>query len=213
MADKLTLVAEHRTEFGKGYARRIRANDKIPAVLYGHGTAPDHIVLPGHDTMMALKNPNALLNIDIDGKKTLAIAKDVQRHPIKPYIVHVDLLIVKKGEKITVDVPVHLEGESAPGTIHILEISSLEIAAEATHLPEYVTVSIEGMEEGDKLLAGDITLPQGSELDGDPEQLIVHISVPRIAAEEEDTEAPEGDVVPGTEDGDGPAESPADDEN
>ncbi|MFW2512190.1 50S ribosomal protein L25/general stress protein Ctc [Demequina sp. SO4-13] len=212
MADKLTLAAEHRTEFGKGYARRIRANDKIPAVLYGHGTAPDHIVLPGHETMMALKNPNALLTIDIEGKKTLAVAKDVQRHPIKPYIVHVDLLIVKKGEKITVDVPVHLEGESAPGTIHVLEINSLEVLAEATHLPEYVTVSIEGMEEGDKLLAGDIKLPQGSELEGDPEQLIVHISVPRTAAEEE-AAAPEGDVVPGTEEGDGPSESPADDEN
>ncbi|WP_062136112.1 50S ribosomal protein L25/general stress protein Ctc [Demequina aestuarii] len=212
MADTLTLAAEHRTEFGKGFARRIRANDKIPAVLYGHGTAPDHIVLPGHDTMMALKNPNALLNIDIDGKKTLAIAKDVQRDPIKREIVHVDLLIVKKGEKITVDVPVHLEGESAPGTIHVVEINSLEILAEATHLPEYITVSIEGLEEGDKVLAGDITLPQGSELAGDPEQLIVHISVPRVSEEDETADAPEGDVVPGTEDGDGPSESPSGDD-
>ena len=212
MADKLTLAAEHRTEFGKGFARRIRANDKIPAVLYGHGTAPDHIVLPGHETMMALKNPNALLSIDIDGKKTLAIAKDVQRDPIKREIVHVDLLIVKKGEKITVDVPVHLEGESAPGTIHVVEINSLEILAEATHLPEYIMVSIEGLEEGDKVLAGDITLPQGSELAGDPEQLIVHISVPRVSEEDEVADAPEGDVVPGTEDGDGPSASPADDD-
>ncbi|MFN3866711.1 MAG: 50S ribosomal protein L25/general stress protein Ctc [Demequina sp.] len=189
MSDKLTLAAEHRTEFGKGFARRIRAANKIPAVLYGHGTEPDHIVLPGHETMMALKNPNALLTIEIDGEKTLAIAKDVQRDPIKPLIVHVDLLIVKKGEKIIVDVPVHLEGESAPGTIHVLEINSLQILAEATHLPEYITVSIEGMDDGDKLLAGDITLPKGSELDGDPEQLIVHISVPRTSVEDEVADA------------------------
>ncbi|MDN4480070.1 50S ribosomal protein L25/general stress protein Ctc [Demequina muriae] len=210
MADKLTLVAEHRTEFGKGFARRIRATDKIPAVLYGHGTAPDHIVLPGHETMMALKNPNALLSIDIDGKKTLSIAKDVQRDPIKRTIVHVDLLIVKKGEKITVDVPVHLEGESAPGTIHVLEINSLEILAEATHLPEYITVSIDGMEEGDKLLAGDITLPQGSELEGDPEQLIVHISVPRTAAEEE---ADEAAAAGGDDEGSSDESASEDDEN
>lgn len=210
MADKLTLVAEHRTEFGKGFARRIRATDKIPAVLYGHGTAPDHIVLPGHETMMALKNPNALLSIDIDGKKTLSIAKDVQRDPIKRTIVHVDLLIVKKGEKITVDVPVHLEGESAPGTIHVLEINSLEILAEATHLPEYITVSIDGMEEGDKLLAGDITLPQGSELEGDPEQLIVHISVPRTAAEEE---ADEAAAAGGDDEGSSDEAASEDDEN
>lgn len=211
MSDKLTLAAEHRTEFGKGYARRIRMNNKIPAVLYGHGTEPDHIVLPGHETMMALKNPNALLTIDIEGTKTLAIAKDVQRDPIKPLIVHVDLLIVKKGEKIIVDVPVHLEGESAPGTIHVLEINSLQILAEATHLPEYVTVSIEGMDDGDKLLAGDIKLPQGSELDGDPEQLIVHISVPRTAAEEEAADAAAAGEAPADADADSDDDSSDDD--
>ena len=212
MSDKLTLVATRRTEFGKGYARRIRANDQIPAVIYGHGEEPQHVILPGHDTMMALKNPNALLTIDIDGEeKQLTVAKDIQRDPIKPFIVHVDLLTVKKGEKITVDVPVHLEGESAPGTIHVFENSSLQILAEATHLPEYLTVSIEGMEEGDKKVAADLDLPQGSELAGDPEMLVVHVTVPRQSTEEEEA-APEGDVVPGTEDGDGPSESPEDDE-
>ncbi|WP_061961661.1 50S ribosomal protein L25/general stress protein Ctc [Demequina flava] len=186
MADKLKLAAQTRTDFGKGAARRTRMADLIPAVLYGHGEAPAHLTLPGHDTMMALKNPNALLTIVIDGEEDqLAVAKDVQRNPIKRTIDHVDLLIVKKGEKITVDVPVHVEGESAPGTIHVLENSSLQILAEATHLPEYLTVDIEGMEEGDKKLASDLELPKGSELAGDPEQLIIHISVPRTAAEDE----------------------------
>jgi len=196
MSDKLKLAAEARTEFGKGAARRIRAAHQIPAVIYGHGEEPIHIVLPGHDTMMALKHPNALLTIAIDGDEQLAIAKDVQRDPIKPVIVHVDLLTVKKGEKITVDVPVHLEGESAPGTIHVLENASLQILAEATHLPEVLTLSIEGMEEGDKKVAADVELPKGSELAGDPELLVVHVTVPRTAAEEEpaaeaaDEEAP-----------------------
>ena len=206
MADKLTLRAETRTEFGKGAARRIRANDQIPAVIYGHGEEPLHIVLEGHATMMALKNPNALLHIELGEDKQLAVAKDVQRDPIKPFIVHVDLLTVKKGQKITVDVPVHLEGESAPGTIHVLENSSLQIEAEATHLPEYLTLSIEGMEDGDKKLASDIDLPQGSELAGEPDQLVVHVTVPRQASEDEEQETPEGDVVPATDEDGGPNE-------
>ena len=211
MSDKLKLAATKRTEFGKGAARRIRANDQIPAVIYGHGEEPQHIVLPGHDTMMALKNPNALLNITIDGDKQLAIAKDVQRDPIKPVIVHVDLLLVKKGEKITVDVPVHLEGESAPGTIHVLENASLQLLVEATHIPEYLTVSIEGMEEGAKLLASEVALPDGSELAVDGETLVVQVTVPRQSAEEET--APEGDVVPATDEDEGPSEAAEGDDN
>lgn len=195
--DKLTLESSVRTEFGKGASRRIRANQQIPAVIYGHGAEPQHIVLPGHATMMALKTPNALLTIEIDGETQLAVAKDVQRHAIKPIIVHVDLLTVKKGEKIVVDVTVALEGESAPGTIHVLEQNSIEVLAEATNLPEFVTVSIEGMEDGDKLLASDIQLPEGSELAGDPEHLIVSVTVPRTAEEEteEGEEAAEGEAA------------------
>lgn len=193
--DKLTLESTTRTEFGKGAARRIRANDQIPAVIYGHGAEPQHIVLPGHATMMALKNPNALLIIDIDGETQMAVAKDVQRHAIKPIIVHVDLLTVKKGEKIVVDVTVHLEGESAPGTIHVVEQNSVEVLAEATNLPEFITLSIEGMEEGDKVLAGDLKLPEGSELAGDPEHLILSVTVPRTAEEETSgDEAAEGEA-------------------
>ena len=194
--DKLTLESTTRTEFGKGAARRIRANNQIPAVIYGHGAEPQHVVLPGHATMMALKNPNALLTIDIDGETQMAVAKDVQRHAIKPIIVHVDLLTVKKGEKIIVDVSVHLEGESAPGTIHVVEQNSIEVLAEATNLPEFVTLSIEGMEDGDKVLAGDLKLPEGSELAGDPEHLLVSVTVPRTAEEEEtEAEAAEGEAA------------------
>ena len=192
--DKLTLESTTRTEFGKGAARRIRANNQIPAVIYGHGAEPQHVVLPGHATMMALKNPNALLIIDIDGETQMAVAKDVQRHAIKPIIVHVDLLTVKKGEKIVVDVAIHLEGESAPGTIHVVEQNSIEVLAEATNLPEFVTVSIEGMVDGDKVLAGELQLPEGSELAGDPDHLILSVTVPRTADEETsaDDEGAEG---------------------
>src|SRR5690606_34800754 len=127
MADQIRLAAEKRTQFGKGAARRARADHKIPAVLYGHGADPLHVLLPGHDTMMALKHQNALLNIDLPDESQMAIARDVQRDPVKRIIEHVDLLIVRKGEKITVDVQIHLEGESAPGTIHILENSTLSV--------------------------------------------------------------------------------------
>ncbi|WP_062209210.1 50S ribosomal protein L25/general stress protein Ctc [Demequina oxidasica] len=189
MSDKLKLAAEVRTQFGKGFARRARAAGKIPAVLYGHGGEPAHVLLPGHQTMMALKHQNALFTITIEGEEPqLAIAKDVQRDPVLQIIEHIDLLLVRKGEKITVDVQVHLEGESAPGTIHVLENSSLSILAEATNLPDSVTVSIEGLEEGAKVTAGEVDLPKGSELAGDPEQLIVAITVPRASAEDEQVE-------------------------
>ncbi|WP_430867607.1 50S ribosomal protein L25/general stress protein Ctc [Demequina aurantiaca] len=190
MSDKLKLAAESRTQFGKGFARRARAAGKIPAVLYGHGGAPAHVLLPGHQTMMALKHQNALLTITVEGEEpVLAIAKDVQRDPVQQIIEHIDLLLVRKGEKITVDVSVHLEGESYPGTIHVLEISSLSILAEATHLPDSVTVSIEGLEDGAKITAGEIALPKGSELAGDADQLIVAITVPRSAADDEAADA------------------------
>ena len=185
MSDKLKLAAEPRSEFGKGAARRARAGGQIPAVLYGHGTDPVHVLLPGHQTMLALKHSNALFTITLGDSTELAIAKDVQRDPVRRIIEHVDLLIVKKGEKITVDVSVHVVGESYPGTIHVLEHSSLQILAEATHLPEAIEVSIEGLEEGAKIHAGEITLPAGSELVTDPEALVVAISTPRASAADE----------------------------
>ena len=187
MADMIVLAAEKRTEFGKGHARRARAAGNIPAVLYGHGTDPVHIVLPGHDTMMALQHQNALLTIEWDGTSEMAIAKDVQRDVVRQIIEHVDLLLVKKGEKITVDVQVHLEGESVSGTIPVVELNSIQIKAEATHLPESITVNIDGLDDGDKVLAGQIEMPEGSVLDMDPDQLVVAISIPRQAAEPEET--------------------------
>ena len=186
MSDALTLTAEARTEFGKGFARRARAAGKIPAVIYGHGTDPVHITLPAHDTAMALKHPNALLTIKLDKDSQLAIAKDVQRDPVKRIIEHVDLIIVKKGEKITVDVPLHIVGESAPGTIHVQDHTTLQVIAEATHIPDSFEANIEGLEEGHNLTAGDIKLPAGIELVTDPEAIVVNISVPRAATAADD---------------------------
>ena len=192
------LVAQTRTEFGKGAARRIRRAHQIPAVMYGHGTEPVHITLPGHETMMALKHANALLSIEIDGKAHLALAKDVQRDAIKPVIDHVDLVVVKKGEKVTVDVQVHVTGEAAPETVVTVEQQTVELAAEATHLPEFVEVSVEGAEAGTQIHASDLTLPKGTELVTDGEHLIVNISQ-AITAEALEAELAEAEAEAGIE--------------
>jgi large subunit ribosomal protein L25 len=182
------LVATARTEFGKGAARRLRRAHQIPAVLYGHGTDPVHVSLPGHEVMLAVKHTNALFEIEIDGETTLAIAKDVQIEPVHHEIEHLDLLIVLRGEKVTVDVPVHVVGESAPGTIHVVETQTLSLEAEATHLPDRVVVSIAGLEDGTVLHAGELALPEGSTLLTDPEHVVLTITIPRIEAEEEPEE-------------------------
>lgn len=178
------LAALTRTEFGKGAARRLRRADQIPAVLYGHGADPLHVALPGHETMLALKHSNALFEIELDGKVTLTIVKDVQREPVKNIIEHIDLLIVKKGEKVQVEVPVHVVGESYPGTIHVVETQALTLEAEATHLPQAVEVSIEGLRGGATVVAGDVTLPQGSTLVTDADTTVVAISVPHASADD-----------------------------
>lgn len=181
MAD-IKLDATTRTDFGKGAARRTRRAGNIPAVLYGHGGAPQHIALPGHATMMAMKHANALFSIAIDGKQNLAIVRDVQRHPVRWDIEHVDLLLVKKGEKVVVDVNVIITGESAPATIHVVELMALSIEADATNLPESVTVDITGLEAGTVVYAGDITLPEGSTLISEPEWDVVLITEPKTSA-------------------------------
>ncbi len=181
---EVKLAATARTEFGKGAARRLRRAGQIPAVLYGHGSEPLHVALPGHDTMLALKHANALFSIELDGKATLAITKDVQRDYVKNVIEHVDLLIVKKGEKVAVEVPVHVVGESFSGTIHIVETQTLALEAEATHLPEQVDVDIEGAQAGTIIHAGQITLPKGATLVTDPEAIIVTVSTPQVSAED-----------------------------
>ncbi|GMA28273.1 50S ribosomal protein L25/general stress protein Ctc [Arenivirga flava] len=192
MADEATLNVEIRTSFGKGAARKIRAADKIPAVLYGHGTEPVHLTLPGHQTMLLTRKANAVLNLSIEGSNQLALVKDVQTDPVRRIIEHIDLVIVKKGEKVTVDVPVHVEGESGPGTIHVQETTSISVEVEATHIPESVSVSIEGLEEGSQVTAADVELPKGATLLSDGETLIVNVTVPAAPVEDED-EAAEGE--------------------
>lgn len=193
---EIKLAATARTEFGKGAARRLRRAHQIPAVLYGHGTEPVHVALPGHETMLAVKGAaNALFEIQLDGKPVLALAKDVQRDPVKNIIEHVDLLIVRRGEKVQVEVPVTVVGESAPGTIHIVETQTLTLEAEATHLPAHVEVSIEGLEAGTALTAGALTLPKGSVLEGDAEQVVVTVTVPTVSAEDRAADEAEAEAA------------------
>lgn len=179
------LAAELRTEFGKGYARRARMANLIPAVIYGHGAEPIHVTLPAKATTLAVRTPNALLSLDINGEDHLALVKDVQRDPIKQIIEHIDLLTVRKGEKVTVDVPVHVEGETAPETVHNLELTSVSVEAEATHLPESLSVSIEGRGAGEHIHASDLVLPKGVVLLTDADALVVNISEATVVAEEE----------------------------
>lgn len=183
------LAAELRTEFGKGYARRARANHQIPAVIYGHGAEPIHVTLPAKATTLAVRTPNALLSLDINGEGHLALVKDVQRDPVKQIIEHIDLLTVRQGEKVTVDVPVHVAGEAAPGTVHNLELAVVSLEAEATHLPTAIEVSIEGRGAGEHIHGSDLVLPKGTVLLTDAEALVVNISEAVEIAEEEETEA------------------------
>jgi large subunit ribosomal protein L25 len=192
------IKAEPRTEFGKGAARRIRRADKVPAVLYGHGTDPVHITLPGHDTMLALKHggANALLTLTVDGKEELALPKQIQRDPIKGFLEHLDLILVRKGEKVTVEIPVHLNGEPGPDALVVTEHSTITVEAEATHIPEYVEVSIEGAEVGTQIFVRDLQMPSGSTILADDDTLIVNIThaptAEELEAELEEAEAEVG---------------------
>jgi large subunit ribosomal protein L25 len=191
------LHGEPRTEFGKGAARRIRRADKVPAVLYGHGTDPVHVTLPGHDTMMALKHggANALLEIEIDGSTHLALPRQVQRDPVKGFLEHVDLLLVRKGEKVVVDVPIHVVGQAGPDTLVVTESGTISLQAEATHLPEVVEVSVEGVAVGTQIQAKDLALPPGSSLHVDEETLIVNVvGAPTEAEVEAELEEAEAEV-------------------
>ncbi|MET9109899.1 50S ribosomal protein L25/general stress protein Ctc [Streptomyces zhihengii] len=189
---EVKLAATVRSEFGKGAARRIRREDKVPGVLYGHGTDPVHVTLPGHDLLLALRTPNVLLALAIDGKNELAIPKAVQRNPLKGFIEHVDLLLVKRGEKVSVDIPVLTEGDLAPGAFlveHVL--NALPVEAEATHIPESVTVSIEGLSAGDSVLAKDVTLPKGTTLTVEDDAVVIQVLAAQ--AEEPAAEGTEGE--------------------
>ncbi|MER7920619.1 MULTISPECIES: 50S ribosomal protein L25/general stress protein Ctc [unclassified Streptomyces] len=189
---EVKIAAESRTEFGKGAARRIRRDNKVPGVLYGHGSDPVHLTLPGHELLLALRTPNVLISLDIDGKTNeLAIPKSVVRDPLKGFLEHVDLLLVKRGEKVTVEVPVHAEGELAPGG-NLLEhvLSALPVEAEATHIPESVTVSVEGLEAGASVHAKDIKLPSGVSLAVEEDAVVLQV----LQAQAEETEGEEAEA-------------------
>ena len=188
MSEDTTVHAELRENFGKGFARRLRAAGKIPAVLYGHGTDPVHVALPGHQMLLLVRRANALIELDIAGKSQLALVKDVQKDPVNQIIEHIDLVVIKKGEKVQVDVPVVVVGESFSGTIVNLDATSVSLAVEATHIPEHVEVDVEGLEEGARITAGELTLPRGATLVTDPEVLVVAVSVPAAAAADEAAE-------------------------
>jgi large subunit ribosomal protein L25 len=195
---EIKLVAEPRTQFGKGAARKIRRDHKIPAVLYGHGGAPVHITLPGHDTMMALKSANALLSIELEGASQLALAKDVQRDPIKPVIEHVDLVVVRRDEKVTVDVPITTEGEAAAETVVTVDSQTVQLEVLATSIPQNVIVSIEGLQAGTQVLASQLSLPEGASLVTDGEVLIVNVTQ-QISAEALESELAEAEAEAGIE--------------
>lgn len=195
-AEKIT--AELRTEFGKGAARRIRRAGKVPAVVYGHGNDTVHVTLPGHDTMMALKHggSNALLELEIDGKPQLALSKQVQVDPIRRVLEHIDFVAVRQGEKVTVDVPIHLVGDAVRDALVVTENTTIEVETEATHIPEFIEVDIDGADVGTQIHASDVVLPEGTTLLTDPETLIVNITNAPTEAPAEG-EAAEGEAAAG----------------
>lgn len=173
---EVKLTAQLRTEFGKGAARRLRRAHLVPAVLYGHGTDPVHVALPGHATMLALKYSNTLLSVEVDGEATLALPKDVQRNTLRGDIEHVDLLVVKKGEKVQVEVPLHLVGEPAPGTLVTSELTALTVVVEATNIPQQIEFDLAGAGVGFQAHAGGIPLPEGAALVTEVDALVLHVS-------------------------------------
>ena len=193
------LTAAVRTETGKGASRRARREGQIPAVLYGHGSDPQHLLLPGRDFAAVLRHSgtNAVLTLDIDGKEQLALTKALEIHPIRRNIQHADLLVVRRGEKVTVEVNVVVEGEAAYGTLVTQDTNSIEIEADVQAIPEQLTVSVEGADIGTQFTAGSIALPDGVSLVSDPEMLVVNVVAAPTA---EDLEAEgAGEVVEGEE--------------
>jgi large subunit ribosomal protein L25 len=199
---EVRIAAEPRSEFGKGAARRTRRAGKVPAVLYGHGTDPRHVSLPGHELMLALKTPNVLIRIEgLPGGAELALPKAVQRDPLKGFLEHVDLLLVTRGEKVTVEVPVQLSGEIVPGGLLDQQLVQIPVEAEATRIPQAIDVDLTGMDVGSAVHAGDLKLPSGATLATDPEVLVLHVLAAPTA---EQIEAELGEVPE-----EAPAEAPA----
>ncbi|GGK30747.1 50S ribosomal protein L25 [Pilimelia terevasa] len=196
---EVKISAELRTEFGKGGARRTRRAGKVPAVLYGHGAQPKHIALPAREFAAAIRQGGMtqVLHIDVDGDATLALPKAIQRDPVKDTYEHVDLVIVKRGERVTLDVPVQLTGVSKSGTLVVVENASVSVVAEALHVPEHLDVSIAGAEAGTRVTAGQLTLPSGVELAADPDLVLAMVTAAQTMATEsgESAEAEAGAEV------------------
>lgn len=198
MPEKLSVT--QRDDFGKGAARRIRRDDKIPAVLYGHGTEPPHLTPPGHETALAARNSNALLELVLpDGDSHLALLKDIQRHPLSRLITHLDLILVRRGEKVEVDIPVVLIGEPSAPAIAVVDSQHLTLSVDALKVPEQIEIDVEEKEEGFQLFAGDVVLPEGAELVTDAETLVVAVQIPRVEEEPEDEETAESEDAEGSE--------------
>ena len=188
---EITLKALERNEFGKGAARRVRRDKLVPAVLYGHGQQPTHISLPGHATLLALRQANVLLSIELpDGSAQLALPKQVQRDPLRDSIEHVDLIIVRRGQKVTVEVPLSLVGQAVDESVINQDRNAVSVLAEATNIPAEITVSIEGVEIGTQITLAELVLPDGVTLAEDPEGLV--LTVAKARAVEIDVELAEG---------------------
>ena len=196
---EVRIVAEPRTEFGKGPARRIRSAGRVPAVLYGHGTETRHVTLPGHELLLALKTPNVLIEVEgLSGRPQLTLPKAVQRDPIRGDIEHVDLILVRRGEKVTVEVPVQVTGEIESGGLLDQQMVRLSVEAEATQIPQGITVDVEGMEISAAVYARDLDLPSGVTLAADPDALVLHVLAAPTAEqiEAELGEAPAAEEAP-----------------
>lgn len=211
------MAASYRKEFGKGAARKLRAAGHIPAVIYGHGEDPTHVSLPGHETTLLVRKANALIDLSVDGDDKLVLVKDVQRDPVRQVIEHLDLVVIRKGEKVTVDVAIRVEGEPYSGTMVQLESQTVSVEADAINIPEFISVSVDGLEEGTQIFAGALQIPEGSTLLTDPEALVLGITLPakveeEPVASEEDAEgeaAEDGEAAEGgsAEASDAPAEA------
>jgi large subunit ribosomal protein L25 len=208
---EVRIAAEPRTEFGKGPSRRVRRAGRVPAVLYGHGTDPRHVSLPGHDVLLALRTANVLIRLEgLPGGSQLALPKAVQRDAIRGSVEHVDLIMVRRGEKVTVDVPVNTTGDVAPDGLLDQQLVQISVEAEATNIPPGIEVNVEGMEIGASVHAADLTLPAGVSLAVEPDVLVLHvIAAPTAAQLEAEIGAPEGEEAAGEAAPAAPAAVPA----
>lgn len=204
MVDVTTIAGEIRKDFGKGYARRIRNAHKIPAVVYGAGHDPIHVSLPGHDMMLISRNANAVIEIKADdGQDHLAMLKEIQRHPIRPEIMHIDLLTVKRGQRVEVDLPIQITGEVDPSAIYTQEETTITVMADAMNVPESVELDIEARMPGEHALVSDIAVPRGVEVLTDPETMVINVSEPIEQDLGEEPEAAEGEDAEGVEGAEG----------